>query len=149
LPDVLVDALREHRRAVLELRMQLGVGRLPDDALLFATVDGEPLSPNAQSAAWADVADSIGLPDVTFHALRHTHASQLIDAGVDIVTSASALAMPNRTLHCASTRTCSATMTAGRGSYQRCIRLGPKWQQTGSKRPHVRAMFYQKHSLTI
>jgi integrase len=24
--------------------------------------------------------------DVTFHALRHTHASQLIDAGVDIVT---------------------------------------------------------------
>jgi integrase len=26
------------------------------------------------------------MPDVTFHALRHTHASQLIDAGVDIVT---------------------------------------------------------------
>jgi integrase len=24
------------------------------------------------------------LPDVTFHALRHTHASQLIDAGVDM-----------------------------------------------------------------
>jgi integrase len=26
------------------------------------------------------------LLDVTFHCLRHTHASQLIDAGVDIVT---------------------------------------------------------------
>ena len=26
------------------------------------------------------------MPDVTFHALRHTHASQLIDQGVDIVT---------------------------------------------------------------
>ena len=26
------------------------------------------------------------MPEVTFHALRHTHASQLIDAGVDIVT---------------------------------------------------------------
>ena len=34
----------------------------------------------------ADFAASIGLPEVTFHALRHTHASQLIDAGVDIVT---------------------------------------------------------------
>jgi|SRR5436190_4060239 len=86
LPDVLIEALWEHRRAALELRMQLGAGRLADDALLFATVEGEPLSSNAQSAAWADFADSINLPDVTFHALRHTHASQLIDAGVDIVT---------------------------------------------------------------
>jgi integrase len=86
LPDVLVEVLRGHRKAALELRMQLGVGKLPDDALLFATVEGGPLSPNAQSAAWADLADSIDLPDVTFHALRHTHASQLIDAGVDIVT---------------------------------------------------------------
>jgi integrase len=80
--------------------MQLGAGRLPDDALLFATVGGEPLSPNAQSAAWADFADSIGMPDVTFHALRHTHASQLIDAGVDIVTISKRLghAKPDITL---------------------------------------------------
>jgi integrase len=82
-PDILIGALREHHKATLELRMQLGAGRLPDDALLSATIEGEPLSPNAQSAAWADFADSIGMPDVTFHALRHTHASQLIDAGVD------------------------------------------------------------------
>src|SRR5262249_36821345 len=100
LPDILIDALREHRKAQLELRMQLGAGRLDDDALLFATVEGEPLSPNAQSAAWADFADSIGLPDVTFHALRHTHASQLIDAGVDIVTISKRLghAKPDITL---------------------------------------------------
>lgn len=100
LPDVLVDVLREHRKAALELRMQLGVGRLPDDALLFATIEGEPLSPNAQSAAWADFADSIDMPDVTFHALRHTHASQLIDAGVDIVTISKRLghAKPDITL---------------------------------------------------
>jgi len=26
------------------------------------------------------------MPEVTFHALRHTRTSQLIDAGVDIVT---------------------------------------------------------------
>ena len=26
------------------------------------------------------------MPEITFHSLRHCHASQLIDAGVDIVT---------------------------------------------------------------
>jgi integrase len=86
LPDILLDALREHRKAQLELRMKLGIGKLPDDALLFADIEGAPLSRNAISAAWSDFAASIGIPDVTFHALRHTHASQLIDAGVDIVT---------------------------------------------------------------
>jgi integrase len=100
LPDILVDLLREHRKAALELRMQLGAGRLPDDALLFADLEGNPLSPNAQSAAWADFADSIDMPDVTFHALRHTHASQLIDEGVDIVTISKRLghAKPDITL---------------------------------------------------
>jgi integrase len=95
LPDILVDALREHRRNQLELRMQIGAGRLADDALLFADLDGKPLSPNAVSAAWADF-----YPDVTFHALRHTHASQLIDAGVDIVTISKRLghAKPDITL---------------------------------------------------
>ena len=48
-------------------------------------------SPRAFSAEWADVAASIGMPEVTFHALRHTHASQLIDAGVDVVTIAKRL----------------------------------------------------------
>jgi integrase len=47
LPDVLIDVLRDHRKAVLELRMHLGAGRLPEDALLFTTIDGGPLSPTA------------------------------------------------------------------------------------------------------
>lgn len=35
LPDLLVELLREHRKAQLELRLKLGAGKLPDDALLF------------------------------------------------------------------------------------------------------------------
>ena len=40
------------------------------------------------------------MPEVTFHGLRHTHASQLIDAGVDIVTISKRLghAKPDITL---------------------------------------------------
>jgi len=85
LPDIVVEALREWRRQQLELRMALGVGKLPEDALVFPRLDGTPQSPRAFSKAWSDIAANIGLP-VTFHALRHTHASHLIDAGIDVVT---------------------------------------------------------------
>jgi integrase len=101
-PDILVDLLREHRKAQLELRLKLGAGKLQDDDLLFTDIQGAPLSPNAVSAAWSDYAASkqINMPEVTFHALRHTHASQLIDAGVDIVTISKRLghAKPDITL---------------------------------------------------
>jgi integrase len=99
LPDILVEALRDHRKAQLELRMQLGAGRLPDDALLFATLEGKPWAPNLLSTLWLNFARRIGVK-VTFHALRHTHASQLIDRGVDIVTISKRLghAKPDITL---------------------------------------------------
>jgi integrase len=86
MPDILIEALRDCRKAQLELRMKLGAGKLPDDALLFADVEGTLPSRNSISAAWSDFAKGIGMPEVSFHGLRHTHASQLIDAGVDIVT---------------------------------------------------------------
>jgi integrase len=100
LPDILLGALREYRRAQLELRLRLGAGKLKDDDLLFTDVEGAPLSPNAFSAAWSDYAARIGMPELTFHALRHTHASQLIDADVDIVTISKRLghAKPDITL---------------------------------------------------
>jgi integrase len=81
----------EHRKVQLELRFRLGQEKLSDDDLLFPTLEGTLPSPRAFSADWADVAASIGMPEVTFHALRHTHASQLIDAGVDVVTIAKRL----------------------------------------------------------
>jgi integrase len=86
LPDIAVEALREHRKQLLEIRMKLGAGKLPPDALLFSNLDGLPLRPSAVSSDWGEVAESIGMPEITFHALRHTHASQLIASGVDIVT---------------------------------------------------------------
>lgn len=50
--------------------------------------------------AWFNFTKRIGMSEVTFHALRHTHASQLIDAGVDIVTISKRLghAKPDITL---------------------------------------------------
>jgi integrase len=100
LPDIVVEALREHRRRQLEDRVALGLGKLPDDALVFPALDGGPQSPRSFSGEWAELAESIGMGDISLHALRHTHASQLIDAGIDVVAISKRLghASPNITL---------------------------------------------------
>lgn len=100
LPDIVAEALRERRKEILEQRMKLGVGKLPDDALVFPADDGGPRSVHVVSRAWRRAADNMKIVGVSFHGLRHTHASQLIDAGVDIVTISKRLghAKPDITL---------------------------------------------------
>jgi integrase len=87
LPAIVVDVLHRHRKALLERRLLLGHGRLDDADLVFPDWDAvSPQSPNVFGAAWCKLRDALGL-DISFHGLRHTHASQLIDSGkVDIVT---------------------------------------------------------------
>jgi integrase len=85
LPASAVAALRKHRQAQLELRMQLGLGKLPDDALVFCRFDGGPIPPNDLSRDWARTSKRLGWPQVSFHGLRHTHASALIASGMDVV----------------------------------------------------------------
>jgi integrase len=100
LPDIVIETLREHRRQQLELRLALGIGKPPADALVFPTIEGGPQTPSDVSRSWGLVAAGLGMPEITFHGLRHTHASQLIDAGVDIVTISKRLghASPDVTL---------------------------------------------------
>jgi integrase len=85
LPPGAVAALRDHRRKQLELRMALGLGRPEPGALVFCSADGSPLSPDNLSRDWGRACKALGLPQVTFHALRHTHVSALIAANVDVV----------------------------------------------------------------
>ena len=57
------------------------MGKADSGTLLFSTVDGGLLRPRNVTKAWSRV-----VPDKKFHSLRHTHASLLINAGVDILT---------------------------------------------------------------
>jgi integrase len=100
LPPGAVAVLREHKVPQMELRMQLGLGKLPDDALVFCRLDGSPIPPNDLSRDWARACRSLQLPAVSFHALRHTHASALIAAGHDVVAISKRLghAKPTTTL---------------------------------------------------
>ena len=68
----------------MELRLALGQGGQP--SLVFSTVEGEMLSPDNLSRDWRRACAARKLPRVSFHALRHTHASTLIRASVDILT---------------------------------------------------------------
>jgi integrase len=86
LPANVVEILRTHRQAQLELRMQLGLGRLGAGDLMFAKWSGEPYRPDNLSRDWVRVARARGLPRVMFHALRHSHVSALIAAGLDPVS---------------------------------------------------------------
>jgi integrase len=85
LPASVVDVLRQHRRQQLEQRLLLGLGRPGDGDLVFARPDGSPLSPDNLSRDWRRAVKSLKLPAVMFHALRHSHASALIAAGLDVV----------------------------------------------------------------
>ncbi len=91
LPAGAVAVLRAHWRQQLEYRLALGLGKPEPDALLFSQPDGTPLSPDNLSRDWRRTCRVLGLPLVSFHALRHTHASALIASGLDVVQIAKRL----------------------------------------------------------
>jgi integrase len=85
LPASIVAELRAHWRAQQEQRLALGAGKSSPADLVFPTWDGNARSPNALTKEWSVTMQSLGLA-VTFHSLRHTHASHLIASGLDVIT---------------------------------------------------------------
>jgi len=91
IPDITVELLKEHRRAQIEHRLRLGQGRMSPDAIVFPNLLGDYVDPRALSKAWRKFADANGMAEVPLHSLRHTCASALIDAGLDVVMIAKRL----------------------------------------------------------
>ncbi len=82
LPSLVVSELRRHRARQAEDLLRLGV-RLGDDSHIVCREDGEPLQPNSLTHEFVRIlALAPDLPKVRFHDLRHTHATQLLAAGV-------------------------------------------------------------------
>jgi integrase len=65
--------------------LAVGAGKLPPGSPVFGDVEGDWPNPYSISDRWRDAVKSRKLPKITFHALRHSHASALIAAGLDIV----------------------------------------------------------------
>jgi integrase len=81
-----VEVLRAHKIATLERRMVLKQGALTDETPVFGSLEATFLVPNSVTRTWHRALESRGIPKVSFHALRHSHVSALIRAGVDILS---------------------------------------------------------------
>ena len=61
--------------------MRLGI-RLGADSFVVAQVDGAPLQPRSVTHEWMRIIQRTSLPRIRFHDLRHSHATQMLAAGV-------------------------------------------------------------------
>jgi len=98
LPPHTIEMLRELYRAQIELRLQLGLGGRPgpQDWVFSPDADGSgPWAPENLSTAWIKLVKACGLPKVTFHSIRHSHASALIAGGMDVVAVSKRLGHSN------------------------------------------------------
>ena len=77
----LLAELRAHRMRQQERRLS----QASDDSLVFARWDGSTRAPHWLTQKFSLAMDAIGI-GCTLHALRHTHVSQLIAAGMDVLT---------------------------------------------------------------
>jgi integrase len=79
LPNDAVNMLRNLRTAAAELRMKLGLGGRSDDAYVFSEDGGAtPHRPARLVEAFRNHCEARGFAGVTFHAVRHTHITTLL-----------------------------------------------------------------------
>ncbi len=83
LDPVTVAALRAHRLRQMEERMHWGPA-WQDTGLVFTHPDGAPLHPDTVTKRLRRLVRAAGLPWVKLHGLRHTHATLMLEAGVNI-----------------------------------------------------------------
>jgi integrase len=86
IPTPVIAELRAHLIRLQERRLLLGLGRATRDDLLFPRWDGQVRSPHWLTQKFAQAIEALKIKGVTLHSLRHTHASQLIAAGMDVLT---------------------------------------------------------------
>ena len=83
LPAFSVDELRRLKRLQAEELLVLGI-RQSGETLVCARADGLPLQPQSLTRQFTRLIGRIkDLPRVRFHDLRHSHATQLLLAGVN------------------------------------------------------------------
>ncbi len=77
-----VDALRRHRARQAEERLALG-SRFEDQDLVFPNLSGGVIVASTLHRSFKTLLGYAALPDVRFHALRHTAATLMLEANVN------------------------------------------------------------------
>lgn len=78
-----VSMLQRHRVRQREQFLMLGVSATASDRV-FTNELGEPLRPNSVGQAFRRLLDAADVPVIRLHDLRHTHATHLLMAGVNV-----------------------------------------------------------------
>ncbi len=91
-PEELMRDLKRRRAAMMEQCVSAGIP-FDEDLYVVGGIDGQWMKPPRLDDHWRPLSKTLGIrgtqnKPVTFHCLRHTYATRLIQAGVDIATVA-------------------------------------------------------------
>ncbi|CRK83432.1 tyrosine-type recombinase/integrase [Neobacillus massiliamazoniensis] len=87
LSPIVTEQLRQYKLYKNKQKLRLGDKWKGNERnLLFSTWDGQPMYPSSISSWWRKRLKMYGLPQITFHELRHTSATLLINEGVHMKT---------------------------------------------------------------
>lgn len=75
--------LQRHRSRQREMFLRLGVTASTSDRV-FTNEIGDPIRPDSVGQAFGRLAKAAGVPAIRLHDLRHTHASHLLMAGINV-----------------------------------------------------------------
>lgn len=81
LSSTVLAELRAYRARQAEEQLRLGL-RPDSESFVVSQVDGTPIQPRSLTHEWVRLITKTALPRIRFHDLRHTHASQMLAAGV-------------------------------------------------------------------
>jgi integrase len=81
LSSMILTELKAHRARQAEEQLRIGI-RPDEDSFVVAQADGKPLKPVSVTHEWTRLLAKTTLPRIRFHDLRHTHATQMLAAGV-------------------------------------------------------------------
>ena len=80
MPAILVEELCLHKAKQAEEQFKLGIGQ-SEESLICCRFDGEPMDPENLSRQFPVAVERAGFERITFHGLRHSHATQLLTNG--------------------------------------------------------------------
>jgi integrase len=97
LTDETVTLLKEHKENLQMQRVNKGSGLQGID-LVISTESGNPVNPANLRRSFNKIVQNSSVPRITFHGLRHTHATLLLSKGVNIKVISERLGHQNITI---------------------------------------------------
>jgi integrase len=84
IPALAIKVLKAHRKTQLAERLKAGTEWDNPNDLVFTTPTGRPVHPSYVRSALASLLTTGGLPQIRYHALRHTAATLLLLDGAPL-----------------------------------------------------------------